>query len=143
MKRMTMILAVLLALPLFAGEQEQEKTKPAAGSTDSPLVAAAKKTNRAKPKSIVITNHTVKTSTGHITTTTNSRIPIIPEPAPSSEVKYNEERAKAKVEAAKKAAEDQEKEKKRQVEMAKASAKAEHGEYGTDAEEVVPPPVKP
>ena len=129
MKRPAIILIALLAMPAF--------------SEDSPLVAAAKKTNRAKPKSVVITNVTVKTSTGRITTTNNSHIPVIPEPAPSAEVKLNQERDKAKVEAAKKAAEEVEKEKQRQLEMAKAAARMEQGEYGSDADEIVPPPAKP
>lgn len=55
MKRASMILIALLALPAFAA--------------DSPLVQAAKRTNRAKPKAAVITNESVKASTGRITTT--------------------------------------------------------------------------
>lgn len=55
MKRASIVLIALLALPAFAA--------------DSPLVQAAKRTNRVKPKSAVITNDSVKASTGRITTT--------------------------------------------------------------------------
>src|SRR6266545_4963803 len=58
--------ALLAAVSLTAQTDKPQQTTTTA---DSPLVAAAKKTNRAGKKRIVITDESVKTSTGHITTT--------------------------------------------------------------------------
>ncbi len=149
MKRLALALSVVIAVPLFAGDGQkaQDKSTEAqatAAPAESPLVQAARRTKRGTSKTVVITNATVKTSKGHITTTTNSQIVKLPEPAPSSEVIYNELRQKAKVEAGKQAAEQQERAKKKQNEMARTAAAAEEGEGRDDAgAQPVPPPVQP
>lgn len=61
MKRVAFACALLFATTLAA--------------EDSPLVAAAKRTNRANPKAKVITNETLSKSGGHISTTA-SQAPI-------------------------------------------------------------------
>ena len=56
---------------------------------DSPLVAAAKRTNRANPKAKVITNETVTQSKGRLSVASGTQKPIVmPSPsAPSTERK--------------------------------------------------------
>jgi hypothetical protein len=93
MKRaLTFAATILVAAPLFAADQNKPKTEKKADSapaaapaialatapasqpvlaTDSPLVAAAKRTNRlGKKPSHVITNENLVTTGGHFTTTT-------------------------------------------------------------------------
>ena len=145
MKRvLTIAAAVLLTLPVLAEETKKEKkaepqAKPA---VDSPLVAAAKRTNRGAKKRIVITNDDVRTARGHITTTNTNRPVHVPEPLPTPEMVAAENAAKAKVVAAEKAAKADEKKKAEEAKLRRAAEMAEAGEYrpGSDAEEVVPPP---
>lgn len=71
MKRTLISLATLL----FAGSLVAATEKPAVSQTtttapDSPLVAAARKTKKTSKKRIVITDESVKSSTGHISTST-------------------------------------------------------------------------
>jgi hypothetical protein len=141
MKRLAMALTVLIAAPLFAAEKAAEKKEEP--KPESPLVAAAKRTNRQKSTTPIITNATVKTSKGHITTTTITRIPVIPVPAPSAEVKHIEAQARIKAEAAKAEAEARAKEKKQQDEMARKAAAYESGEDSNEENEVFVPPPDP
>jgi hypothetical protein len=162
MKRALMILAVA-ATPLLA--EEPAKTSAASTATatttaapatarpqvisaataspaDSPLVAAARRTNRAKKSAIKITNATLGKygSTGARITTTSRQEPIVmpaplPESAPTPEMIYAAEREKkrqaATEEASKKSKEDAEKRRK----AAAAAERAEEGMYGeTDAD---------
>src|SRR5512146_246160 len=85
MKRAAIAISILLvasiSLAAETGSQSTTTAKEPARTTtvaaaaaqpasDSPLVRAAKTTNRAK-KRIVITNESLKNSTGHVTTTKN------------------------------------------------------------------------
>lgn len=76
---------ILVVSFAFAGETTMQ---PTTTSGDSPLVKAAKSTNRSK-KSIVITNESLKTSAGHITTT-KSQPPVYVPPSAKSEQAYQE-----------------------------------------------------
>ena len=123
MKRLIAIPAmVLLTLPLAGEEKKAEKpapkaktaaaAKPAAESAakpavESPLAAAARKSGRGTSKRIVITDETLKKSTGHLSTTD---IVYTPPPLPEkveqpAEVIANQERAKQRADEAKKAEE--------------------------------------
>lgn len=72
MKPLTLLL--LFAIPLFASE-------------DSPLVAAAKRNGRANMPKKVITNESVKTSKGRVTTTKTQpppiALPVVPPAKPA------------------------------------------------------------
>lgn len=84
---LSLTLVALVSLPLFAEEAKQAaETQPK--TADSPLVAAAKRgrASRAK-KSIVITNESLKSSKGHVTTTTIEAAPVVAEPAEGPEAK--------------------------------------------------------
>ena len=135
------------ALLLVAGSVAAATQKPATAATttaatdttataqpatatvpDSPLVAAAKKASHGTPngkKRIVITDESVKNSTGHITTTRVQPSINVAEPAKGAEqVLYEtkqkeKERAAERAKLAKKAAEE------KQKTMARASAAAE------------------
>lgn len=113
MKRVLILsLAGALALPLFAEEPKSTETKPAeapkqataapAANADSPLVQAAKRSNRkngGKKTTIVITNESLRASKGHITTT-SAQAPInVPEPTPGPEQQLAEKQAKRAAEA--------------------------------------------
>lgn len=75
-------------------------TSAATTTADSPMVAAAKKTNRAAKKRVVITNDSLKQSTGHISTA-SSQYPVdIPTPEKGAEQVAIETRAKEKERAA-------------------------------------------
>jgi len=119
MKRLILSAAAFaLAAPLLAqqqpapasapaGQKPAEKPKvqapasapaPAAAATDSPLVAAAKRTKRTGKKVPVITNDNLskaETSNAHITTTTNQRSVDIPEDPAIEEARKAEARQKA------------------------------------------------
>lgn len=146
MKRaLTLSMALALALPLAAGDEKKTapeaapatatQPQPAAPQQDSPMVRAAKRSNRLGKKSTsrVITNETLKDSKGHITTTKVqpelNTSPVELTPAQLEEkmaASRKAEEARARVigaEAEKKAAE----EKKRRT--AEAAASAEEGIY--------------
>lgn len=93
MKRLVILsLAAVLALPLVADEPKKTETaapaQPAQAAddvvspSDSPLVAASKRAKRRnrKPSSNVITNETLKSSKGHVTTTSTQRSVNVPVP---------------------------------------------------------------
>jgi hypothetical protein len=149
MKRTLTILAVAITLPIAAEETakpkaaETAKPQAAAASTDgtigstpaaqdSPLVAAARRTNRrGKKPSNVITNQTLARSgdAKHVTTTTNQGTLHLPAPAPPlsptpemvAAQKAAEQRKKAEAEAEKKKAEEA----KRQEQAARAANRTE------------------
>lgn len=134
MKRLMTIPVMLLVLPLFATEPEDPKTKEKASSeqVDSPLVAAAKKSRRGTAK-MVITDETVKTAEGRITTTSSRRVPVVPPPAPSLEVETYIKRDKEAAQRVEKAAEEKKKEEERQKRLdrlARAAAQAEAAQEG-------------
>ena len=152
MKRLLIIAtSALLAIPAF-GEKTEEKAaetkaaavQPAQPATDSPLVAAAKKSNRGAKKSIVITNDDLKNSKGHITTTTQSRSLNVAEPLPTPEMVHAEKQAKIRALEAEKAAKDQAAKKAEETKMARAAAAAEDADdpYG-DADPAGKPPEPP
>lgn len=115
MKRLIAIPAmVLLTLPL-AGE-EKKAEKPASKATteatakpavESPLAAAARKSGRGTSKRVVITDETLKKSTGHLSTTSIVYTPpAIPEKIEQpAEVIANQARAKERADEVKKAEE--------------------------------------
>ena len=107
--------AALLALPAVAEEkakavktpkQATKATAAPAPVAESPLAAAARRSGRLKSSSAVITDDMVKNSTGRLSTSESGYTgPVLPAKIePSSEVVLNEQRAKAKAEAGKKAA---------------------------------------
>lgn len=144
MKQLLMLAAILLlAFPAMADEKEKgtkpaksESTDAAVEKAESPLVAAARRAQRGKSTSIVITDEMVKTSKGHVTTTTVQYTPAVPPKAPpTSEMKMLEARAAAKAEAEKKAVEEKAAEEKKQKDLerrARLAAAAEEYEDGTD-----------
>lgn len=134
MKRaLTLTLTALLALPLLADEPKKtDETQ--AKTTDSPLVAAAKKSraSRAKKQGVVITNDSVKNSRGgHVTTTKVEAAPVVAEPQPGPEAKLIAEQKKN--EAARKTREEKiaaEKKAKEDKRMQARERYAEQGEEG-------------
>jgi hypothetical protein len=136
MKRLlTLAAAALLSFPLLAAEKEQAKpaepqAKPAA---DSPMVAAAKRTNRGAKKAIVITNDDVKVSKGRLTTTSVVRPVFVPEPQPTPEMLHAEKQAKERAVAAEQAAKAAKAEAARKAELEKAARAVGDEEYGEDA----------
>jgi len=125
MKRALIIsLAGALALPIFAEEPKKE-AQPQPGqqaaapvSTDSKLVQAAKRSNRkngGRKGTILITNETLRSSRGHITTAAAQAPLNVPEPKPGTEQELAAKQAKraadkkriedARAEAARKATE--------------------------------------
>ena len=145
MKRLLILGSLaFLAVPLLADEKKKADASsrkataaPAtASSTDSPLVAAAKRSKRVSSKRIVITDETVKTSTGHLTTTDSTYLPKLSETiAPSLDVVTNEERAKERAEAEKRAAAERTAEAERQREMSRKARLAEQAEQAEDGYE--------
>jgi hypothetical protein len=140
MKRMLIVTAVsLLALPLGAEEKQPAKTSKTAKAApaakppaESPLVAAARRARRGSGKSVVITDDTVKNSTGRVTSTTIVYSPTVPKDAPSAEVVHNQQRAKAKADEEKKAAAATDEKKKKDVETARLARLAEEAQQGED-----------
>ncbi len=135
MKPVLIASVVLLVSGSLAAATEKQ-TQPAATTStapDSPLVAAAKKTNRAASKRIVITNETIKSSTGHITTTKIQPSISVAEPAKGAEqVMYEtklkeKERAAERGKLAKKAADEKQKQTARL-----AAAAEENGGFEAD-----------
>jgi hypothetical protein len=129
MKRMLIAAgALLVTTSLLAAEEKkpvQTTTTPAA--SDSPLVAAAKKGKRLDGKKrIVITEETLKTSTGHLTTTKTIQDPpnIPPHLKTPAEV-MEETKAKEKERAAVRVIELKATEAARQKRIAETAARAE------------------
>lgn len=145
MKRLLILGALaFLAFPLLADEKRKteataKKVEAAAATqapADSPLVAAAKRSKRGTSSVVVITDETVKTSKGHLSTTDSTYSPKLSEKIePSAEVIANEERAKARAEAEKKAVAAREAEAKRQRELGRKARLAEQAEQAEDGYE--------
>lgn len=171
-------LAVAAALPLFAQETKSD-TKPAektvekkaeqpkapaapattataqpapAASTDSPLVAAARRAakNRTRAKGTVITNDTLASSGGnaHITTTANQApVPKI-EPRATTASSSSQKNNTRQQSPAKTAADEQKaraEAEQKQAQRAMAAEEGYDGGQGDDADEIVagsetPPP---
>lgn len=100
---LTLGIATALAFPLVAEEPKQAPaTQPAANAaapaatTDSPLVQAAKRSKRRSSlKSIVITNDSVKSSKGRVTTSNAVPPPLnVPEPTAGPEQQLIDTNAK-------------------------------------------------
>jgi hypothetical protein len=140
MKRMLIVTAVsILSFPLSAEEKQPAKpARPAKAAAadkqpvESPLVAAAKRARRGAGKSVVITDDTVKNSTGRVTSTTIVYTPDVPKDAPSAEVAHNKQRAKEKEDEAKKAAAADKAQKKKDAEAGRVARMAEEAEQGED-----------
>jgi hypothetical protein len=134
MKRTLISLAGLLV----AGSLIAATEKPAAPQTttappDSPLVAAAKKSNRIGKKRIVITDETVKTSTGHLSTTKYQNDFHIQEPEKTAEVILAETKAKERERAPEREKLKKEAAEAKQKQIARAVAAAEEeGPYQED-----------
>jgi hypothetical protein len=103
MKRALIIsLAGALALPIFAEEPKKEaqpqpeQQAAAPVSTDSKLVQAAKRSNRKNGRkgTILITNETLRSSRGHITTAAAQAPLNVPEPKPGPEQELAAKQAK-------------------------------------------------
>lgn len=149
---LTISAAAVLALPLFGAIEKPATAKPADAvaktaakpartaaapaatqSSDSPLVAAAKRAalKRQNAKSQVITNDTLKSSTGaaHITTTNAQHEVTLPKSvAPgeeSAEVAYNVARADKRKREAAEAEAKKKAEAERQERLARAAARAD------------------
>ena len=132
MKRLIAIPAVvLLTLPLAAAEKKAEKPP----TVESPLAAAARKSGRGTSKRVVITDETLKQSTGHLSTTS---IVYTPPPIPAkveqpAEVIANQERARERADEVKKAEElkleeaKKSKEAGRRARLAEAAEQSEEG----------------
>ena len=92
MKRTLISLAgLLVTASLFAATEKQATPQT---TPDSPLVAAAKKSNRTGKKRIVITDESVKNSTGHLSTTKFQNDFHIQEPEKPADVVLAETKAK-------------------------------------------------
>ena len=151
MNKILTVLAVAIALPLSAEEpakQTEEKRKPvtlsapatpATGQPDSPLVAAARRSNRLgkKPTNLITNKDLKKGSDARFTTTENQGTLNLPAPSgPTPEMvaaqKREEERRKREAAEQRK----RELEEKRQAKIANAAERAEEGMYEDgDAEE--------
>lgn len=141
MKRLLILTAVfVLSLPATADEKKSgkrattdESASEKAAPVESPLVAAARKAKRGTSKSVVITEETLKKSTGHLTSTTIVYMPDVSKPSlPSSDIVANEARAKVKADAAKKAADEKELAKKKETEAGRLARLAEESEQGEE-----------
>lgn len=144
MRRTLTLLAAAVALPLLAGEPakttEQKKQQPvnlsapAAGQQqDSPLVAAARRSNRLgrKPANVITNKDLKKASDARITTTENQGTLNLPSPiGPTPEMV---QAAKLQQEREQRAAEEKrrrEAEERRKARTADAAERAEEGLYG-------------
>ena len=104
MKHVIFPVIFAVTIPVWAADQSANKpADPATGQADSPLVAAAKRTNRLNKKpAFVITNETLAQMNGGRITTTSAQQPIAApgktaEPTP--EMAAAEKSAKAREEA--------------------------------------------
>jgi hypothetical protein len=132
----------LAALSLYAADPQTPKDSPtpppthvqtlfsaqAVGVVDSPLVRAAKATNRlGKKPTQVITNETLVREGGHFTTTTpaaQAQLPSAKPPGPSLE-QMSAEARRARVEAAAAAELARKNEEKKKIDASRAAAQAE------------------
>jgi hypothetical protein len=138
MKNMLIASVALLAAVSLAAQTD--KPQQTTTTSDSPLVAAAKKTNRAGKKRIVITDESVKHSTGHVTTTKvlpDVKVPPLEKPA----LQVLAAEKKAKQDKDNKVAADRDKAEKRaadekQKRLARMAAAEEDGPYGEDPAQV-------
>ncbi|MGZ8869366.1 MAG: hypothetical protein ACXW2P_13570 [Thermoanaerobaculia bacterium] len=141
MKRLIAIPAmVLLTLPLAGGEKKAEK--PASKATtkatakpavESPLAAAARKSGRGTSKRVVITDETLKKSTGHLSSTTSTvDTPPVPEIDQSAEVLANQERAKERADEVKRAEEVKLEQAKKQKEAGRDARRTEAAEQSEE-----------
>lgn len=134
MKRTLISLAALLAAATLVAATE----KPAVPQTtttapDSPLVAAAKKSNRPGKKRIVITDETVKTSTGHLSTTKFQNDFHVQEPRKPIEVVLAETKARERERAGEREKRAKEAAAAKQKQIARAVAASEdEGPYQDD-----------
>lgn len=141
MKRVLPIVVALVvsgAVPAWGAEEKRATGTAAApaAQTDSPLVAAAKRTKRkGKKASNVITNETLRQSgaNARVTTTAVQRPFVVPKayepPAPTPEMVAAREREQQKRAAATAQAARTETEEARRVAAAAAAAAAEEGFY--------------
>jgi hypothetical protein len=139
MKRAVLLSLTLAALPLFADEAKKSETKkseetakaaPAAApaqapaAEQSPLVAAAKRTNRlGKKPANVITNDTLKKSgsTAHVTTSEK----VVPMPVPPADAPHpTPEMIADREKAEKKKYEEQKAAEKKKADEARAARRA-------------------
>lgn len=134
MKRLTMLALALAALPLLA--QEEAKKPASQAQEDSPLVAAARRSNRlGKKPAKVITNATLSKASGSTArvTTTETQPPILmpttDKPRPTAEMLHLQRQKEARARAA--AAEKLQKEAAERAERRAAAAayRAEEGMY--------------
>lgn len=140
---LTTLFAFLIALPLVADEPKPQTSKektgtttvaPAAPTADSPLVQAMKRANRAgKKPGRVITNETVRTSKGHVTTTTAQQPVDVPEPRLSTNERAEQNMVRAREEEAKiremGAAKEKKAAEERERRAAASAARVEEGLY--------------
>ncbi|GAC1400875.1 MAG: hypothetical protein NVSMB68_15630 [Thermoanaerobaculia bacterium] len=122
--------ALLLAAALTAAVNEE---KPATKASDSPLVAAAKKSSRAGKKRAVITNASLKHSTGHITTTKAQHPITVPQPQKTTDQWLTENKARERDRDAVRARVEKKTAEEKQKNMSQAAAAAEdEGPFGVD-----------
>lgn len=134
MKRTLISLAALfVAGSLVAATEKPATPQTTTAAPDSPLVAAAKKSNRIGKKRIVITDDTIKNSTGHLTTTKTQNDFHFAQPEKGAEQVLAETRAKEKERAAEreKVAKSSSEAKQKQIARAAAAAE-ENGPYEDD-----------
>lgn len=135
MKRTLISLAGLfVAASLVAATEKPAAPRTAAAAPDSPLVAAAKKTNRTSiRKRIVITDESVRNSTGHLSTTKFQNDIHVAEPAKPVEVVLDEVKAKERERAAFRETREKAAAAKKQKQLAQTVGAAEdNGPYAVD-----------
>jgi hypothetical protein len=135
MKRTLIPLAALfVAASLVAATEKPATTQTTTAAPDSPLVAAAKKTNKLNGKKrIVITDESIKTSKGHISTTKFQSNFNVAEPQRSTEQVLYETKVKENERAAERAKLQKAADEKKQKQIARAVAAAEDdGPYEVD-----------
>ena len=93
---LTSLAALLVAGSLVAATEKPAIAQTTTTAFDSPLVAAAKKSNRMGKKRVVITNESLKGSKGHISTTKMQTSFTVAEPAKTEEQVMAETKAKEK-----------------------------------------------
>ena len=146
MKRLTIALSIAaLALPLWAQDKPNTTTTvlaqpPAAEGGDSPLVKAAKATQKTKTKkaSIVITNDTLTKSGGHLYVANQTPNPPLPAALPQPDAAAGQAQAALKAKAAADAKTKQDDAAKKEKKLKAASADY----YGESIEERVQDPAQ-
>lgn len=137
MKRLTMLAVALVALPILAEDAAKKPAPAPVQQQDSPLVAAARRSNRLgkkKPANLITNANLTKASGARVTTTENlGTINLPPPPDPpratpemAAQAKKAEQMTKDEV-AAQKA---KLKELDRQKRMEAAASQAEDGMFG-------------